>query len=82
MKLLSKAPGNNSASEVRLIFPEVVARIIFTSLCANSAIFCRQPPHGTTGRLLSAITTSSLIWVSPDATIEAIAPASAQVPSG
>ena len=29
-----------------------------------------------------AITTSSLICVSPDATIEAIAPASAQVPSG
>ena len=53
-----------------------------TSGPANSAIFWRQPPQGGTGVGLSAMTTSSAIRCAPPAIMAAIAPASAQVPSG
>jgi hypothetical protein len=53
-----------------------------TSGAANSASFWRQPPQGGTGSEPSAITATSAIAVSPEAIIAAMAPASAQVPSG
>ena len=77
-----KSPGSRSATVIVLRIPSVVQRVTCTSGPANSAIFWRQPPQGGTGDGLSAITSISAICVSPAATIAAIAPASAQVPSG
>ena len=60
----------------------MVAIVIRTSPPANSAIFCRHPPQGDTGSVPPAMTAISAISRSPAAHIDAIAPASAQVPSG
>src|SRR4051794_25449108 len=49
---------------------------------ANSRIFCRHPPHGVASMSPSAMVRITSIARSPAAAIAAIAPASAQVPSG
>ena len=78
----ANAPGSSAPTVVRASSPPSPARITGASGGANSASFCRQPPQGVTGVGLSATTTTSAISVRPAATIAAIAPASAQVPSG
>ena len=82
MSAAPKAPGSRSPTVVRNSAPPVVASVTGVSGPANSASFCRQPPQGGTGRGLAAMTAISAIRVSPEATMAAMAPASAQVPSG
>ena len=76
------APGRSSSTVSVRVSPDIVAIVTGTSRAANSAIFCRHPPQGGTGLGLPAMTASAAICVSPAATMAAMAPASAQVPSG
>jgi hypothetical protein len=77
-----KTPGKRSATVITNCAPSVVQSVTLTSGAANSAIFWRHPPQGGTGEGLSAMTRISAMAVSPAAIMAAMAPASAQVPSG
>ena len=74
--------GNNSLRVKILLISFSFPTIIGISNEANSLILCLQPPHGVHNRSPYPITAIAFIFVPLDATIAAIAEASAQLPIG
>jgi hypothetical protein len=76
--------GNNPSIDIVSTVPVGVVAWICVDESLNSRIRWRQPPHGVPGVSPAAtVTISAMTGTSADwATIIAIAPASAQVPSG
>ena len=79
----AEGPGQQRAQWSRVSRPEMVAIVMGVSGPPNSSSFWRQPPQGGTGRgALGHDHRPRRRSVSPAATMAAMAPASAHVPSG